>query len=577
MAAALDQAKERRVPLYTVRVGSPVPPVDIEVEPVRVRETVFLGDLVAVGVPLKSRGLRAPVEVNLRVIDADDERVVASRRVRIGGPHPSVLSELSFRPERTGRFHYRVEAVPLPDERRRDNNVESAEVRVVEKGLRVLYVEGYPRYEYRYLKNALMREPTIRFSVLLLEADRRFVQEGSDPIRRFPETPEELNRYDVVLFGDVDPRGGWISPAQMNMLLDFVGNRGGGFGLIAGERWMPHRLAGTPLARLLPVRIDPSFYGRYEGTITRGFRPVMTPEGRDSPLLRFAPDREESLRLFEGLPELYWFAQTLGPKPGATVLLEHPSMRTVSGPLPILVTGRYGAGRLFFQATDDTWRWRRHTGEHLHDTYWVRVVRELASPGGVHDGRRLRLRTDRRRYDYGQGVRVMLDLLDPRLVTAFPTEATVEVRAEGERESAAREGEPPVARFTVSRPAGDVPRLEGTWIPDRPGRYRLVPAHPAIRGDVLSSGAVSIRVERPDLEGQRPEADHDRLARMADATGGRVLDLNELEAGLGAVRDRSVRIPDDVIEPLWDTKLVLMLFTALISVEWVLRKRFHLL
>ena len=92
------------------------------------------------------------------------------------------------------------------------------------------------KHEYRYLKNALLREKTMDLSVLLTDADEQFVQEGTDPIRRFPETPEELNRYDVVFFGDVDPRGRWLSTSQMNMLLDFIGNEGGGFALIAGER-----------------------------------------------------------------------------------------------------------------------------------------------------------------------------------------------------------------------------------------------------------------------------------------------------------------------------------------------------
>jgi len=391
------------------------------------------------------------------------------------------------------------------------------------------------------------------------------------------------------LFGDVNPRGGWLTGAQMNMLLDFVGNRGGGFGLVAGERSAPYRFLGTPLEKLLPIRIDPTFLGHYDTTLPTGFRAQLTPEGRRSPIFRFTADRAESERFFTALPELFWLARTRGPKPGASVLLEHPTSRNASGPMPIVVTGRYGAGKLFFQATDDTWRWRRHTGELLHDIYWVKVARELMPSSRVAQNRRLVLRTDRRVYPYGSPVQTQVEIFDSQILaeqgeviqivaTEPQASACADSSCADSNSSTMERGDAPavVGRFDVHRLGPESNRYEGTWVAPRPGRFVIKTTDIAPRQGERIAWA-PVRVERPDLESRRPEADHETLERIAAATGGRVVDLDRLEAVFGTIRDRSVQIPDDITEPLWDSKLVLILFTAMISMEWILRKVFGLM
>jgi hypothetical protein len=288
---AIELARGRQVPVYPLRLGSPVAPVDVEVGPARADESVYLYDVLAVSCDVRASGIAGPATIPLRLVDERTQKVVAVADASLTPDHPTGNVEFRLKPARVGLARYRIEAQPLPNERITDNNVEFVEINVLDARLRVLFVEGYPRYEYRYLKNALLREPTIEASVLLLEADDQFVQEGTDPIRRFPETPEELGRYDVVLFGDVDPRSGWLSPSQLNMLLDFVGNDGRGFGLIAGARAAPHRFLGSPLEKLLPVRVDPDFHGHYDVTLTSGFQPVLTPEGKLSGILRLAVGR----------------------------------------------------------------------------------------------------------------------------------------------------------------------------------------------------------------------------------------------------------------------------------------------
>lgn len=567
---AIDLARARQVPVFPVPVGSPDPVRDIEVGALLADEAVFVKDLVAVEVPLSLAGASEAVETTARLIDERTGEVLAEEQVLID-PDADAPIELRTKPKERGTLSLRVEVDAIEGERTTENNSGRVVVRVLDNRVRVLYVEAYPRYEYRYLKNALLREETVELSVLLLDADERFVQEGTNPIRRFPETPEELNRFDVILFGDVDPRGAWMSERQMRLLLDFVGNSGGGFGLVAGERAAPQRFLGTPLERLLPVRLASDAGGRTAESGSSGFLPKLTPDGERSGMLRFSEERLESERMVRALPELFWIARTEGAKPGATVLLEHSSLRTIGGPMPLMVLGRYGAGRIFFQATDDTWRWRRHRGETLHDTFWVQVVRELMRGSRIAQDRRVILRTDRRTYEYGQAVGVVAEVLDADLLGALGMSMRASLSPEGGSAGVAG-GE---RTFELSRLGESSAMFESAVVPPSPGTWRIgAEGIDRLPGEPTSS--VTIRVEAPNVETRRIEADLAALRRIAEGTGGRVLDVSNLPAELASLPDRSVQIPDDVVEPLWDSRLTLGLFTLLIGAEWVLRKAFGL-
>ena len=567
LSAAIDLAKARQVPVFALRIGSPHPPQDVSVGPLVAEENVFRDDLVAVRCRIVVTGLDQPGPISVTLIDEQVGAVIARQSVELGGATRRAEIEFRIRPPRTGLTRYRAEAEPLPAEDETRNNADRVEIRVLDEKLRVLYVEGYPRYEYRYLKNALLREETVESSCLLLSGDADFAQEGTFAIRRFPETPEELNRYDVILFGDVDPTGDWLSPGQADLLVEFVSEGGGGFGLIAGERHAPHRFAGTVLEKLVPARIDPEFLGRYQEALTAPFVPRMTVEGRHARCFRFDRSPELSQQLFESLPGLYWIARTLGPKPGAEVLLEHPGLQTLNGAMPVVVLGRYGAGKVLLLTSDDTWRWRRHAGEYLHDIFWVQLVRMLRSPTDTGQDHRLRLACDRTTYAYAERVAVRLEVSDAELLAALGDHATLALLD-------AQSG--PVATIRADRVDPSSNMFEAWFVPPRAGAYVL-----RCRDIVPRAGdrpaSTLIRVEPADLEARHPEADHDLLGRIAAETGGGVVDLNRMSEAFARIRDRSVRIPDDITEPLWDSKLALVLFVVLITTEWTLRKAFAMI
>lgn len=557
----IETADQLDVPVHTVLVGSPVVPRDLVVGPVQAEQAIFVKDLLAVKATVTAKGFDAPTRLIVRLFENDQTEPLAESTIELAPDTPTPV-ELRTKPTSPGRRRYRVHVEPLPEEVEPANNTDVVEVRVVDDKIRLLYVDAYPRYEYRYLKNALLREDTITASCLLLSADENFAQEGDEPIRRFPETPEELNRYDVVLFGDVDPRSDWITDGQMKMLLDFVANRGGGFGLIAGENFAPHRYANTPLVKLLPIELDPNFFGRYEGALTAGFPIQLTLEGQNSPIFRFLEDPNQNQLALNNLPYLYWISSTLGPRPGAEVLAEHPDVQTLKGPMPIVVVGRYGAGKLFFQATDDTWRWRRHTGEFIFDSYWLQVARYLTQGKLVGRDRRFTIETDRRDYDLGAAALIRLTVLDAQARIDLPEFLEAQISDQDDR---------PIATVKLNRLSQEAKWFEGAFTPDREGSFFVTVALPnPMPGE--KPPVAMFRATRAGREAAVPQADHDTLRSLAAMAAGQAVPLADFKSLAQFLPDKSIKIPDDLAEPLWDTKLVIALFVLLITAEWILRK-----
>ena len=574
-----EMAKRRRVPVFPILLGSPTPPVDVEVGPLLADENVFVKDILAVTGTLTTTGGGAG-EIGLQLFEEGRDEPLSTQTLTLSGADEAHDFEFRSRPFRPGPHRYRVVADARPGEITLENNSSGIEVNAIEDKTRVLYVEGVPRFEYRYLKNTLLREPTIVSSILLLDADEGFAQEGTAPIRRLPETEKELFEYDVVIFGDVDPRVstgeqlGWITQRQAELLVDFVGRRGGGFVLVAGERAAPQTFRGTPLEKLLPVMIDSDYLGysaplpedrRADGTA--GYRLTLTPEAQTGPVFRFVSDPQLNQEILASLPLLYWYAPTLGPKPAAEVLAQHPLARTLSGAMPVIVAGRYGAGRIYYHGTDDTWMWRRRTGEAFYDTYWLQVIRFCAENRLIAQSRAARLATDRKEYDYGGTVRVTLTLISSDLAESLPAELEVRFR---------RVDDDRGGTCTVTRLGPKSRTYEGSFTPPGQGNYALSAEVVAPSGEVVRP-EVQFRVRPGNLERAARSADHESLILLAEQTGGRALTPDRLAELAEVIPDRSVRIPDDVAEPIWDTRLFLALLVLILSIEWGLRKWFGLI
>jgi uncharacterized membrane protein len=266
----------------------------------------------------------------------------------------------------------------------------TAQVPAGARKIKLLYVDGYPRWEYRYLSQAMVRDPSIDVSCLLTSADPGYAQRADPPdpktgfpgpIDRFPNSPEGLAKYDVVLLGDVDPRE--FSDGQFRMLIEFVTQKGGGFGMAAGPRFSPAAYRSTRLAELLPVEMEQVRRGEERQGEGTEFRPALTADGAASPAFRLLVDPAAGGKsLKSDVPPLYWYAHGVRPGNGARVLLSHPKEKGPDGnAAPLLVVGDRGKGRSMFVAVDDVWRWRYGGDEEAYLTFWHELVSDLARNG----------------------------------------------------------------------------------------------------------------------------------------------------------------------------------------------------
>jgi uncharacterized membrane protein len=568
IAEGIAALKEFGVKVYPVAVGSDKAPTNIDVQSVIVQDSAFKDDIVNVKATIRGTGYEPGHVVSIVLKDKKTGKMLPSpegkleQRVTLADDQP-VEVELQFKPSEVGNLDLIVEALKQPGEIDDEDNIRGAQVAVLDAKLSVLYVDGTPRWEYRYIKNEMIRDKTVDISCLLTSADPTFAQEGDRPIKRFPESIEELMEYDVVLFGDVDPRQ--FSDAQLQLVADFVNKRGGGFGMIAGTKYSPQAFRNTAIEPILPVVISRVEADNDTGSITQGFRPVLTKEGQSSSIFRFLPDKIENEKfLTEQIQPIYWYCRGVVTKPGTgEVYATHP---TDVGPdgrkAPILVLGRYGAGRTLFSAIDDSWRWRFYTGESVFDTYWIQQIRYLARSKKLGQ-RRLTFAAVRPQYDIGDQVRLNLRVLDPALLQQLPEQIRVEVT----------DGAGQVVRHeTLLRQEGQPDLYVAGFTADRVGQFAV--KLPAIASGV-NEQEVAVSVSVPRLELAQPQVDRTLLGRLSAETLGATVDLTDAAVKLPQMIQSAAKIiPIETSRPLWDAPLALTIFVLLITIEWIVRKMF---
>ncbi len=579
--AVLAQLEARQTPVFVAPLGSSIPLADIAVSRVDAPVAAFLGDQVPVVVDIERRGEGAASSIDpgttLQLIDEATGLVLSEVPVTsaTGGRYTLMTTA-----EQSGAARWAVRLMlPRPD-LSLENNSAPVRLDLVDRPIRVVYIDGYPRWEYRYLKNLLLRERSIRSSTWILSADKRFLQEGSEPLQTVPRTRDDWSGIDVVILGDLRP--GLFGQEQLESLRWLVSQRGAGLLMIAGPGAMPGAWRESPVADLIPFAIPA---GSTE--LERFPAPVLMAPGPGAQrlgVLMLGPGPQDPWPAALSDPSLGWprlqWAQRIESgwlKPTSEVLAEARPTDAPDAPgQPLVITMRYGAGRSLFVGTDETWRYRFGRGETLPERFWIPLIRLLARESLARGGRQavLEASPDRARVD--QSVRVSLRLLDQSLVAASAgqtaqvrisrtgrsTDAGAAAAADNETitlaPEAPREGEVQSASFASS------------WTGLEPGVYLVEPVSPWLAGLDLSA---RIEIALPEDELRFPQADHGALISLASATGGRAVEPARLAEIFSELPNRRVTLlgtPD--IETLWDTPLALGLLLLLAGAEWIGRR-----
>lgn len=295
---------------------------------------------------------------------------------------------LEWRPDTVGQYALTLQIPVDSAETNPENNTLSFPITIRSEALQVLLVESYPRWEYRYLRNALERDPGVDVHCLLFHPDLNTVGGGRGYLEAFPDE-QQLFEYDVVFLGDVGLESRQLSMENCRQLRQLVRSHAGGLVFLPGFRGRQQSLLTTPLEDLYPVVLDPA-QPKGSGS-ERPARYRLTDSGRRSLLTQLETGDDNNERTWRSLPGFQWHAAALRARVGSDVLVAHDSAATRFGRIPLIVTRTAGTGKVLFMGTDAAWRWRKGVEDLYHYRFWGQVVRWMAYQRNMSQGESIRL------------------------------------------------------------------------------------------------------------------------------------------------------------------------------------------
>ncbi|MCD8534288.1 MAG: hypothetical protein LR011_05640 [Verrucomicrobia bacterium] len=543
--------RSRGVPIFSAVVGRDTPLPDLSIEEVRVPGFGLLGEQVAIGFRIRST---LPRDVNITVTLKSDSDNPQSRSLEVPAFTETQDSFLYF-PETEGERTLAISIPVEPEEIASGNNEKEFKFSVRKETLKVLVIDSLPRWEYRYLRNALERDPGVEMSCLLFHPGMG-PGAGKHYLPSFPDTREALSPYDVIFLGDVGIGDGELSLKDAELIRGLVEQQSSGLVFVPGRRGRLASLIGSPLEELLPVQVDVS---KPNGYPLQNENPILlTTQGSGHLLTRFEMLESENARLWENLPGFFWSAPVLKSRPGTEVLGVHGSLRNQWGRLPMLVTKSVGSGHVLFMGTDGAWRWRRGVEDKYHYRLWSQVVRWMAHRRNLSEKEGIRLSFSPENPNAGDRVFLQASILNR---AGFPLDdESVKLRL------LAPDGS--TEQLTLERVSGGWGVYEGDFISRLPGEHQLTMDIPN-QGRKLETG---IQIMAPTLEKVGQPARRQVLSSLAETTGGMSASFGELTRLVEALK--SVPEPEEELRktrlwahPIWGGILLLLL-----SIYWIGRK-----
>jgi len=562
---AADRLRAEGVKLHIVAFGQAEQAPDLILERIQSPDLVLAGDVGLFSLRLRAGGSPLPKRAVVRLLDELGNELDRAEVQDLDENGVNlVLSALLQTP---GERRLIAEVLPVAGETATDNNRLELSLTVKEVKVRVLYVEGKPRWEYRFIRDRLIRaERDVVVNLWLADADRSFPQEHSRatrPLLRLPvDTAALLDSFDLIILGDVDPTRLTPDPLDgqrfLSALSEFV-KKGGGLLMLAGPMHNPRAYVGSPIEALLPVII-----GKEPLPPKMQITPMPPDMQRPHPVVLFSSDPIENQNLWATSAKLEWYQPVERLRPGATAWLVNPDYSNQYGPHVIAASIFAPEGWVGWIGTDETWRWRFPGGERYVDRFWRSALRHLAATRLRGDHGRIRLDLDRTEVELGAFLQVEVRLLDDSFQPVVDEEG-VALFLEG------------AGRAADLRPVADQPGIyRGRLRASTPGAARV---YLTADGDPDSEAVASARfhVNLPSREMADTSQDRALLTALAGRTGGMLVDAASADSLLDTLdgRERVTRILNSSRKPLnpWPFLTLILLCAA---AEWILRKRLNL-
>ena len=560
---------ERNIPVFVVGAGRDEIPQDIGIVDVSAAETVLEGSVFNVQVALTHRGYEGE-QVNLSIMDGDVE--VASDNVILGAQGVTRRYELEVSPERPELIVYDLNVELMPDEIIAQNNRYSFLVDNTQRPpLDILYIEGHPRNEYKFIRRALQGDDSLRLATYLQTGPEKFYRQGiNSPTELsdgFPDNKADLYQYEAIILGDIEES--FFTSEQLQLMEDFVAERGGGL-LMSGM--VDEDFIDTPIADILPVTLVAENFlpSHLRGGIRRGnhptgelYYPRLTRNGEFSPLLRLAGEDGDNRELWSQLPELQGVYVSGRIKPGAQVLLEHPLLQYQNQPLPVIATQRFGSGRSISLTTASTWRWQMMMPyeDQSHEILWRQLLRWLA----VSAPERITINFDREFYNVGDEVNITATVLNDQYEP--DNNATLWMQLTDPQDQ--------VSDTPMEWDISEDGVYRSSFIAGQEGVFTLLVDVASAAGEASldSSEKRAAFVVTPSLREYTDAArDAGLLQRIAEVSGGSYFNLQDVGNLVSSIQFTPNAYSREEQIDLWDRPWLLALLIALLCLDWAARR-----
>jgi hypothetical protein len=550
---AATKLRLKGVPVFGVPVGSTTRLPDVELVSLAAPTFGVAGKAVRIQFTIESSLPRDYVtNVTMKTSDGDE----VSEQVRIA-PMGRTGGAILWKPTKVGDVTLTVTVPKHPDETIIDNNQLTAPIAIREEKLRVLVVESYPRWEYRYLRNALSRDPGVAVTCLLFHPGLSKVGGGNkDYIKQFPAGLDELSKFDVVFLGDVGTESGQLTAEQCRLLKGIVEHQASGLVFMPGWQGRQFSLLETALGDLYPVVMDDTQQGGWGSRTPGHFE--LTDQGRRSLLTNLADTQDNNLEVWEDLPGFQWHAPVIRAKSGCEVLAVHKDMTNQYGRLPLLVTRTFGAGKVLFMGTDGAWRWRKGVEDKYHYRFWGQVVRWMAYQRNMAKGETMRLYFSPDQPQVHQTLALHANVMERNGEPLAKGDVSARITAPS--------GKTETARFTTTGEEWGL--YNSSFTPDEPGKHEVTlfckQTGAKLDASIFVQGVNAERIGRP----ARPEV----LEEIARVTRGKMLAPGKIEELVKSLASLPDPPPSVRRVQLWSHPVVMGLIVVLLGVFWVSRK-----
>lgn len=556
--------RRQRIPIHTVGLGREHPERDVEVVDALLAARALPQSRLTATVTLQSYGLSGN-KARLSVRDAG--KVLASQDVALKGDGALQTEAITFNVGQAGPKTLEIGVDPVSGEENTLNNKISRVVNVQARKPRILYFDGEPQWEYKFVRRAMDDNPEIVvFSMERTTQNKIYRQPCpaggcADGFKHdekeledgFPSKAEDLFAFQGLMLADVE--AGYFTPAQQQLIHDFVDRRGGGLLFLGGRASLSDGgYANSSLADLVPTKLPAN-----KGTFHRDFSKVeLAAAGRENILTRLDDNPERNVQRWKEIPMVADYQEVGEPKPGATTLLSvTPQSRSA---MPLLVTEPYGRGRTAVFATSGSWRWKMWMAheDKTHATFWQQMFRYLVTDAPSQ-----------------------VTATTPKTVLADDTRVPIRVEVR-DKEYKPLSTARVQARFLA--PDGSSATLElsprpleegvytGEWTAEKPGSY-VVEMLAGEEQQEVGRDVLAFRREDGVAENFHTGQNRELLQKLSDQTGGKYYTSadasklpNEISYSEAGITSRETR-------DLWDMPVIFLLALGIRASEWTLRRK----